>query len=47
MAEGIKVSLTVFAIAAVFHPVAYQFYFYYMAGLALAARAACGTDTRG
>jgi O-antigen ligase len=47
MAEGIQVSLVVFAIAAVFHPVAYHFYFYYMAGLALAARAACGANTRG
>jgi putative inorganic carbon (HCO3(-)) transporter len=47
LAEGLQVSLVVFAIAAVFHPVAYQFYFYYMAGLALAARAACGANTRG
>ena len=47
LAEGIKVSLIVFTIAAVFHPVAYQFYFYYMAGLALAARTACGAGTRG
>ena len=39
LAEGIQVSLAVFAVAAVFHPVAYHFYFYYMAGLALAARA--------
>src|SRR6266850_649704 len=40
LAEGIQISLFVFAIAALFHPVAYHFYFYYMAGLALAARGA-------
>ena len=40
IAEGIEVALVAFAIAAVFHPVAYHFYFYYMAGLALAAGAA-------
>src|SRR6266850_2093280 len=34
LAEGIQISLFVFAIAALFHPVAYHFYFYYMAGLA-------------
>ena len=43
LAEGIQVSLIAFAVAALFHPVAYHFYFYYMAGLALAARAVCET----
>jgi putative inorganic carbon (HCO3(-)) transporter len=38
LAEGIRVSLIAFAVAALFHPVAYHFYFYYFAGLALAAR---------
>lgn len=38
LTEGISVSLIVFAVAALFHPVAYHFYFYYIAGLALAAR---------
>ena len=47
LAEGIQVSLAVFAVAALFHPVAYHFYFYYMAGLALAARAACDAVTQG
>jgi hypothetical protein len=46
LAEGIQVSLFAFAIAALFHPVAYHFYFYYMAGLALAARAACDGGSR-
>ena len=39
LAEGIEVSLLVFAFAALFHPVAYQFYFFYVAGLAMAAQA--------
>ena len=39
LAEGIQISLIAFAVAAVFHPVAYHFYFYYMAGLAIAAKA--------
>lgn len=39
LAEGIRISLVAFAVAALFHPVAYHFYFYYFAGLALAARA--------
>ncbi len=47
LAEGIQVSLVAFAIAALFHPVAYHFYFYYMAGLALAARAACDGGGQG
>jgi len=38
LAEGVHVSLIAFAAAALFHPVAYHFYFYYLAGLALALR---------
>jgi len=38
LAEGIEISLVGFAVAAFFHPAAYQFYFYYIAGLAVAAR---------
>jgi O-antigen ligase len=38
LAEGIQLSLTGFAVAAFFHPVAYHFYFYYLGGLALAVR---------
>lgn len=37
LAEGLEISLWAFAVAALFHPVAYQFYFYYMAGLSVAA----------
>ncbi|MEY4641902.1 MAG: hypothetical protein RLZZ227_1896 [Pseudomonadota bacterium] len=39
IAEGLQVSLIAFAVAGFFHPVAYHFYFYYMAGLAIAAGA--------
>jgi O-antigen ligase len=38
--EGLEVSLIVFAVAGMFHPVAYHFYFYYIGGLALATRSA-------
>ncbi|HEX2667720.1 MAG TPA: hypothetical protein VHP13_05055, partial [Gammaproteobacteria bacterium] len=34
--EGVSVSLAGFMLAALFYPDAYQFYFYYMAGLAVA-----------
>jgi len=39
LAEGIRISLVAFAVAGAFHPVGYHFYFYYIAGLALAVRA--------
>jgi hypothetical protein len=41
LAEGLQTSLTAFAVAAFFHPVAYHFYFYYLAGLAVAAEGIC------
>jgi len=37
LAEGIRTSLVAFAVAALFYPVAYHFYFYYFAALAVAA----------
>jgi O-antigen ligase len=40
LAEALQVSLIAFAVASFFHPVAYHFYFYYIAGLALAVRSA-------
>lgn len=40
LAEALQVSLIAFAVAGCFHPVAYHFYFYYIAGLALAVRSA-------
>ena len=36
MAEAVRISLIAFSVAAIFHPVAYHFYFYYLAGLAVA-----------
>jgi O-antigen ligase len=38
LVESLKVSLIVFAVSGFFYPIAYHFYFYYMAGLALATR---------
>lgn len=37
LAKGLRISLIAFAISALFYPVAYSFYFYYMAGLSVAA----------
>lgn len=36
IAEALRVSLMAFALSAMFYPVAYNFYFYYFAGLAIA-----------
>ena len=36
LAAGIQVSLAAFFVAAMFHPIAYQFYFFTIAGLAVA-----------
>ena len=38
LATGVKVSLVAFGVAAMFHPIAYQFYFFSVAGLAVALR---------
>ncbi|PWU24739.1 MAG: hypothetical protein C5B48_04840 [Candidatus Rokuibacteriota bacterium] len=40
LAGGIQVSLIAFSVGGFFHPVAYHFYFYYMAGLAIALKVA-------
>jgi putative inorganic carbon (hco3(-)) transporter len=45
VAQGLQIALLTFGIAALFHPVAYQFYFYCIAGLALAAKNAFRTAT--
>lgn len=42
LAEGIEISLAAFSVAAFFHPAAYTFYFYVIAGLAVAARTVGG-----
>jgi len=44
VAEGLRVSMIAFAVAALFHPVAYHFYFYVIAGLAIAAAAICAAE---
>jgi O-antigen ligase len=46
LAEGIEISLMGFAVAAVFQPVAYQFYFFYIAGLAVAVQTVAGAAAR-
>ena len=38
LAQAIEISLIGFAVAAMFHPVAYHFYFYYIAGFAVAIK---------
>ena len=38
LAQGLQISLIAYATAAMFHPVSYQYYFYYIAGLAIGAR---------
>ncbi len=38
LAEGLQMSLIAFAVAAFFQPIAYQFYFFLIGGLAVAAR---------
>ena len=38
LSEGIEISLLAFSVAAFFHPAAYEFYFYFIAGLCVAAK---------
>jgi O-antigen ligase len=38
LAAGVQVSLVAFLVAAMFHPIAYQFYFFSIAGLAVALK---------
>ena len=39
LVEALETSLIVFAICGLFYPIAYDFFFYYIGGLALGARA--------
>ena len=41
LAAGVQVSLVAFFVAAMFHPIAYQFYFFTIAGLAIALKNTC------
>lgn len=45
LAAGVQVSLVAFAVAAMFHPIAYQFYFFSIAGLAVALRTTWRAET--
>lgn len=45
LAQGVQVSLVGFAVAAFFHPSAYQFYFFSMAGMAVALKHAYENET--
>ena len=38
LAAGVQVALVAFGVAALFHPIAYQFYFFSVAGLAVALK---------
>ena len=44
LAAGVQVSLGAFAVAAMFHPIAYQFYFFSIAGLAVALGHTCRAE---
>jgi putative inorganic carbon (HCO3(-)) transporter len=44
LAGGIQISLAAFFVAAMFHPIAYQFYFFTIAGLAVALKNTCRTE---
>ena len=46
LAQALWLSLVAFGVAALFHPVAYHFYFYYLAGLSAACRTIHGQGTR-
>ena len=46
-AEALQASLLAFSVSALFHPVAYQFYLFYFAGLAVAARGALAAEEHG
>ncbi len=39
LAGGVRISLAGFAVAAFFHPIGYDFYFFYLAGIAVALKA--------
>lgn len=45
LADAIHVSLIAYAVAAMFHPTSYHYYFYYMGGLAIAARTIAEAQT--
>jgi hypothetical protein len=44
LAGGVEISLIAFAVEAFFHPIAYQFYFFCVGGLAVALKNTCRTE---
>jgi O-antigen ligase len=44
LAAGVQIALVAFFVAAMFHPIAYQFYFFTIAGLAVALKNTCRTE---
>jgi putative inorganic carbon (HCO3(-)) transporter len=44
LAQGLEISLLGFAVAAMFYPVAYHFFFYILLGLAVAVKGLCRQD---
>jgi probable O-glycosylation ligase (exosortase A-associated) len=44
LGQGVQISLIAFAVAAFFHPIAYQFYFFTIGGLAIALKHACRNE---
>jgi O-antigen ligase/polysaccharide polymerase Wzy-like membrane protein/uncharacterized protein DUF5935 len=46
LADAIRIALIGFGVAALFHPVAYTFYFYYVAGLAVALSGVYAAETK-
>jgi probable O-glycosylation ligase (exosortase A-associated) len=47
LAGGVQIALVAFIVGAFFHPIAYQFYFFCVAGLAVALRNACRAEVAG
>jgi hypothetical protein len=44
MASGVRIALVAFVVGAFFHPIAYQFYFFCVAGLAVALTRVCRSE---
>jgi len=44
LAAGVQIGLVAFAVAAMFHPIAYQFYFFSIGGLAVALKNTCRAE---
>ena len=44
LAAGVQIALVAFAVGAMFHPIAYQFYFFVVGGLAVALKNTCRAE---